>query len=205
MPTPPERTALYRLYDADDVLLYVGISNDPDFRWKAHLYSRESWPKQVTRHMIEWWGTREEAVTAEAAAIKAERPRYNGKHNYDDAPLNPATWPPVTTPHKVTSIAALMRTEISSGRWTPGQRIPSLRAIASAVGAGVRIASQASVLLQHEEILELRPGHGVFVALGPSDRTQPAPQSPRYSPAEGGTHAFAKHPHDWFRQHGFPG
>ncbi|MFI7890919.1 GntR family transcriptional regulator [Streptomyces sp. CACIS-1.16CA] len=207
MPTPPERTALYRLYDADDVLLYIGISNNPDFRWKAHLYSREPWPKQVTRHVIEWWSTREEAVAAEAAAIKAERPRHNGKHNYDDAPFDPASWPTASAPHKVRSIADLIRTEVSSGRWAHGQRIPSLRTLAGTVGASMRIVSQASALLQHEGVLELRPGHGVFVAAMASpahsshregaSRDQRTPGAP--DPGR------AKLPHDGFYALGFPG
>lgn len=31
-----ERTALYRLYDAGDRLLYIGISNNPEARWARH-------------------------------------------------------------------------------------------------------------------------------------------------------------------------
>ncbi|WP_179894561.1 GntR family transcriptional regulator [Streptomyces sp. f150] len=207
MTEPPERTALYRLYDADEQLLYIGISNDPDFRWKAHLYSRESWPKQVTRHAIEWWNTRNEAVAAEAAAIRTERPRHNGKHNYDDAPFDPTSWPIVSAPHKVTSIAGLIRAEINSGRWGHGQRIPSLRTIAGAVGASMRIASQASVLLQHEGLLELRPGHGVFVAAAASPahsfHGEGAPRNQRALRAL--DPGRAKLPQDGFYALGFPG
>ncbi|NEB42302.1 GntR family transcriptional regulator [Streptomyces sp. SID14515] len=204
MSESPEHTALYRLYDADDVLLYVGISNDPDFRWKAHLYSRELWPKQVTRHVIEWWSTREEAVQAEEAAIKAERPRHNGKHNYDDAPFDPASWPTVSALHKVTSIAELIRGEITSGRWGRGQRIPSLRTLAEAVGASMRIASQASVLLQQEGLLEIRPGHGVFVAQA-THRLAPTSAPKSSTPHSLANNERPKLPHDWYRAHGFPG
>jgi predicted GIY-YIG superfamily endonuclease len=43
MPEPPERTALYRLYDATDQLLYVGISTNPEERWKTHTMLKSWW------------------------------------------------------------------------------------------------------------------------------------------------------------------
>lgn len=187
MPDSPEPTALYRYFDAADVLLYVGISIDPDERWKAHRYGtdRDGWPKEAVRRTVEWRDSRPEALTAEEEAIKTEKPLYNEKHNYDDAPFDPASWPTVDARHKVPEIAALMRAEIASGRWAPGQRIPSLRTLGEAAGAHGRIVSKASVLLQGEGILDLQPGHGVFVARA----RRPDP----------------KLPHDWFRQFGFPG
>jgi predicted GIY-YIG superfamily endonuclease len=36
MVDPTERTALYRLRDADGRLLYIGIAKDPERRWKHH-------------------------------------------------------------------------------------------------------------------------------------------------------------------------
>ncbi|WP_327335899.1 GntR family transcriptional regulator [Streptomyces sp. NBC_01324] len=167
----PERTALYRLYDEAGALLYVGITNDPDFRWKAHLYSNKVWPRQVARHEIEWHESRAAAVRVEIEAIKAERPRHNGKHNYDDAPFDPTSWSMAAAPRKVTAVADRMRAEIASGGWGPGQRIPSLRAIGGAVGASMRIVSRASMRLQAEGLLELRAGHGVFVLTSRSLRT----------------------------------
>lgn len=187
MPESPDRTALYRYFDADGGLLYIGISNDPDFRWKDHLYgsSRRNWPSEAVRRTVEWHDSRPLALKAETDAIKAERPRHNGTHNYDDAPFDPSSWDKVTARHKVPAIAALIRKEISSGRWAPGQRIPSLRTLGDAAGASSRIVSQASVLLQGEGLLDLQPGRGIFVA---------RPQK-----------ALPKVPHDWFRQFGFPG
>lgn len=34
------KTALYRFFDAEDVLLYVGISKDPMDRFKAHIAAK---------------------------------------------------------------------------------------------------------------------------------------------------------------------
>lgn len=182
-----ERTALYRYFDANGDLLYIGISNDPDFRWKAHLYEsrRGDWPKEAVRRTVEWHDSRPLALAAEEGAIKAERPRYNEKHNYDDAPFDPASWSKATPRRKVEAIAELMRSEILDGRWTHGQRIPSLRTLGEAVGASMRIVSQASVLLQSEGLLDFQPGRGLFVIRPPARRV--------------------KLPHNWFQQFGFPG
>jgi predicted GIY-YIG superfamily endonuclease len=185
MPETPERTALYRYFDANDELLYVGISIDPDGRLKAHRDNHEPWVGEATKRTDEWHDSRSLALRAEAEVIKAERPRYNVKLNYDDAPFDPASWPEIADFHKVPGIAELMRTEITSGRWAPGQRIPSLRTLGEAAGASIRIVSKASTQLQNEGLLDLQPGHGVFVA---------RPQEPR-----------PKLPHNFFWELGFPG
>jgi len=185
MPETSERTALYRYFDGAGDLLYVGISIDPDGRLKAHRDNHEPWIPMAARRTVEWLASRPLALKAEEAAIKAERPRYNEKHNYNDAPFDPSIWPKVTARPKVPAIAELMRTEITAGRWAHGQRIPPLRTLGAAVGASSRIVSQASVILQEEGLLDFRPGHGLFVT------------RPRWS--------GPKLPHDWFRQFGFPG
>lgn len=70
------RTALYRAFDADEQLLYVGITDGVDTRFKAHQKSAEWWPLMVRRD-IEWFDTRRDAMRAEATAIKTEGPLYN--------------------------------------------------------------------------------------------------------------------------------
>ncbi|WP_282084044.1 GntR family transcriptional regulator [Streptomyces tendae] len=186
-PQQPERTALYRYYDATDTLLYIGISNDPDFRAKAHLYESRpgSWPKQATHRIDEWHDSRALALAAEEEAIRTERPRYNGKHNYDDASFTPEAWPAISKTPKVDTMAALMRDEITSGRWRASQRIPSLRTLGAAAGVSQRIVSKASVILQGEGLLDLKAGHGLFVR----------------SPSK----TLPSLPHDWPQTHGFPG
>lgn len=72
----PTRTALYRLYDANDQLLYVGISDNPRQRWGTHSAEQVWWPL-VVRKTVEWFGNRREAAKAEAAAIRAESPAKN--------------------------------------------------------------------------------------------------------------------------------
>lgn len=70
-----ERTALYRFYDADGVLLYVGISAEPHGRRDQHR--DQTWWPEVATQVIECVDTREQAQHEELRAIRRERPKYN--------------------------------------------------------------------------------------------------------------------------------
>ncbi|MEU8834849.1 GIY-YIG nuclease family protein [Streptomyces sp900116325] len=70
------RTALYRLTDAAGQLLYVGITGDPDMRFKAHETTSPWWPL-VAERAVDWHSTRPAAEDAETTAIKNEAPLYN--------------------------------------------------------------------------------------------------------------------------------
>ncbi|MFD7999969.1 GIY-YIG nuclease family protein [Streptomyces mirabilis] len=91
-----ERTALYRLRDGAGVLLYIGITYDPESRWRAHAATKAWWP-EVTRKEVEWHADRLLAESAEVAAIKAELPL----HNVDDSPIAPKSR--VLAPDEVTA------------------------------------------------------------------------------------------------------
>lgn len=78
--TATARTALYRLYDTADVLLYVGITVDTGTRWWNHAREKNWWG-QVARKDVTWFSDRESAEAAEATAIAAESPRYNVTHS----------------------------------------------------------------------------------------------------------------------------
>jgi len=75
-----ERTALYRLYDADDRLLYVGITNNLKARWRAHAKDKHWWP-EVARKSIEWFETRKSAERVEKIEVEQENPVYNRNFN----------------------------------------------------------------------------------------------------------------------------
>lgn len=70
------RTALYRLFNADGQLLYVGIAYDPKSRWYSHVNTSPWWPN-VARKEVEWFEHRNAAVTAEMIAVRTEKPIHN--------------------------------------------------------------------------------------------------------------------------------
>ncbi|MEU5097594.1 GIY-YIG nuclease family protein [Streptomyces sp. NPDC020996] len=74
-----ERTALYRCFDADEDLLYVGITKDPAQRWEQHR-NKPRW-RDVAVRVVEWYDNRAAAESAERKAIQNEGPRYNVQHN----------------------------------------------------------------------------------------------------------------------------
>lgn len=82
---------VYRLYDADGLLLYVGISSDLADRFGTHAGNKWWWP-DVARRTAEGYSTREEALTAEDEAIRTEAPLFNRQgidlpHDYQRKPL----------------------------------------------------------------------------------------------------------------------
>jgi hypothetical protein len=68
--------ALYRLYDANWVLLYVGISWNLPQRMGGHAADKDWWPLVAHRTMA-WYPSELDARKAEAEAIDAEQPIYN--------------------------------------------------------------------------------------------------------------------------------
>lgn len=71
---------LYRFFDANDVLLYVGITNDAGTRWRNHS-RKKGWWREVCRVRVEHFDSRAEVEAAEKAAIIAEAPVHNVQHN----------------------------------------------------------------------------------------------------------------------------
>lgn len=69
-------TALYRLFDATDKLLYVGISDRTPTRLKEHEALQRWWP-DVAYGTVAWYETRDRADLAETLAIAIEKPLHN--------------------------------------------------------------------------------------------------------------------------------
>lgn len=78
--TTQEATALYRFFDRPGNLLYVGVTRDPAMRLAQHGAAK-GWWQAVADIKIAWYDSRHEALDAERAAIKAERPVHNVVHN----------------------------------------------------------------------------------------------------------------------------
>jgi hypothetical protein len=73
---PGTRCALYRHYDDDGVLLYVGISDRPVQRGKSHA-RHASWVQFAARIDAIWLANRTAAEEAEVTAIRVEQPVFN--------------------------------------------------------------------------------------------------------------------------------
>lgn len=71
--------ALYRFFDHTGQLLYVGITMDPAHRWRKHR-AEKPWWHHVASITIETHETRQAVLTAEARAIRRERPAHNVVH-----------------------------------------------------------------------------------------------------------------------------
>ena len=68
---------IYRMYDAEGALLYIGKTGDPRHRNRLHFW-RQPWIEEVASITAEeQYMSEGEAYAAEKAAIRSERPRYN--------------------------------------------------------------------------------------------------------------------------------
>jgi DNA-directed RNA polymerase specialized sigma24 family protein len=77
--TPTRRAAshhVYRLYADAGALLYVGNTMHPHQRLNAHRKNQPWWP-EVRRIIVFEYPDYSSGVSAEAAAIASEKPRYN--------------------------------------------------------------------------------------------------------------------------------
>ena len=70
------KCALYRHFDTEGTLLYVGISLRPMTRTKEHV-TLSGWADQIANVRIEYFPTRKEAMEAEARAVLEENPVHN--------------------------------------------------------------------------------------------------------------------------------
>jgi hypothetical protein len=72
-------TCLYRHYDAENILLYVGISNN--YLSRSIQHARDSkWWNNIASSRVEKFKSRSLAMEAERQAIIQEKPRYNIIH-----------------------------------------------------------------------------------------------------------------------------
>lgn len=70
------RVWLYRLFDSTGKLLYVGVTNNPDARFRTHRRQKAWWP-EVASHTLTEYEYRAHAFRCEKEAIRDENPAYN--------------------------------------------------------------------------------------------------------------------------------
>lgn len=71
----PRRAAVYRLYDTEGALLYIGSAYDPEERCREHR--KTPWWPEVASRTEEWFDYRGTAYAEEMKAIGVEKSKYN--------------------------------------------------------------------------------------------------------------------------------
>lgn len=69
--------AIYRYFDVNNILLYIGISHCPFTRYSAHKNLAEWFNERVANMKIEWIEDKSTAEKLEMAYIETEKPLYN--------------------------------------------------------------------------------------------------------------------------------
>jgi len=83
------KCALYRHFNAEGTLLYVGISLRPFSRFKEHN-THSGWADQIANMTIEYFPSRMEAMAAEIKAVREEDPVHNIKLRKPKPPVRVA-------------------------------------------------------------------------------------------------------------------
>ena len=73
-------TYLYKLYDKNNNLLYVGITTNYKIRFRIHS-KKHSWWNKVSRRWIKKYPSRTLALKAEKTIIANQNPKYNITYN----------------------------------------------------------------------------------------------------------------------------
>ncbi|MFE4915837.1 GIY-YIG nuclease family protein [Streptomyces sp. NPDC056652] len=157
-----EPTALYRLYDDSDVLLYLGISFSPEARWGQHR-NEKHWAHQVVRTTVEWYPTRKAALAAEEKAAAAEKPLHDSSWRKTGGGERPM-WLDLEGQQKVVDGLAQ---EIEHGQHWMGRVLMS-GAVGKQFGVSRATASNAMRVLRDRGLLEYRHYGRYSVLEGPT-------------------------------------
>lgn len=169
----PEPTALYRFFDRDGQLLYVGITKDPKTRWDYHrLHAASTWWPSIASKQVQWFPERSAAAAAELRAIRTEAPLWNsaGAPNPSRG-LAPGeqlcpqkNWQRFReqTEHVTAgwlwfnldvAIAVTLTEEVRQGVLSVGDRLPSTSAMINRFGVSLRTIRQAVQLLREDGVV----------------------------------------------------
>ncbi|MFI9331963.1 GntR family transcriptional regulator [Kitasatospora sp. NPDC052868] len=148
------RTALYRLYNALDQLLYIGITHNPTVRWTQHAALKPWWPK-AARKNIEWFDCRSAAAAAEVAAIVGEHPLHNIRHVHGLTSTGPRG--------AADLIASILRCAILDGEYQPGDRLPSIAQLSVDRQVHRDTVQRAFTQLRREQLIRVSRRSGTFV------------------------------------------
>ncbi len=169
----PARThCLYRFFDADGVLLYVGLTGNLISRMKQHR-SDKPWWIYVRSSTVEHFASRADLVLAEAKAIHDERPLWNARR-----PSRPAESPALplrAEPHAnqfdadgvpwgFRTIEDDLAARIARGEFRAGDRVPTYKELSEAYASSVTTIQRALFSLKFKGIIVGHQGKGLYVA-----------------------------------------
>ncbi|MCX5431888.1 GntR family transcriptional regulator [Streptomyces sp. NBC_00257] len=165
------KAAVYRLYDADGTLLYVGMSGDPTKRFLGHRADKPWWP-EVHAHTLQWFNSRGDASAAERDAITGERPRYNKAHNETLDDVQATIYSKREIFERGFSdyrpLAVLIEDEIGEGVWPADARLPTSRVLMQRYRVSAATLQRAMLLLQERGVV--RNAKTGYVVACPEDR-----------------------------------
>lgn len=172
----------------------MGISADPDGRWKQHSTSPTAagWWPQVARKEVKWFPTRDAADDAETAAIAAERPLHNrakvehrsivfGRYGIRSAEINRAIAHEVPLSHQV---ARALRADITSGKIRPGDQLPTSRELFQRFGVTENTCNLALRRLADEGFCHQPRPRSRYVCTDPNAASPPSTHAPSPAPPE---------------------
>lgn len=174
------KTALYRLYDRDGTLLYVGITHDLQERWRSHARN-QIWWLDVARKEHVWFNTRAEAETAEKRAILSEDPLRDKSRRPRTGQGTDAFWPetdydnPRRDPYEEAMVAAAaekIMEALRDGRIPTWSVLPVVHRLGRMVGVSTRAANLARRRMTTGPLPLLAQVRDDFVALGAGDFDQ---------------------------------
>lgn len=171
-----EPTALYRLFDAADQLLYLGISFNPDVRWEQHQ-NEKHWAHQVVRRTVEWYPTRSAAEAAEERATEVENPLHDSSWRKTSGGERP-TW---LDPEGQQYVVNALTDEIEQGKHWVGQVLMS-GAVGKRLNVSRPTAANAMAVLQEKGLLKYQHFGRYAVLKGPTkDKFDKRFEAPRES------------------------
>jgi hypothetical protein len=76
---PEDTCSVYRIHNAEDEVIYIGMSHEPAERVREHRRLKP-WADEIAGHEADWYPDRAAAQAAEAKAIRKHQPKYNVVH-----------------------------------------------------------------------------------------------------------------------------
>lgn len=145
-------TAVYRFYDADGQLLYVGMTCRPEARFRVH--QKTEWWRQQRSVSVVWRPDRDTAAAEELAAIREEGPLHNLAGRFPTQPRRRALWRPWPPQDFSGAVAADVRAEIARA----GRPKPEIRAVLGMAGNSLCKRLRGEIAFRREE-LDLLAAH----------------------------------------------